>query len=413
MPHAPRRVPRATVPFAVAAAFLALPPLALHSQDRAPGSAQPQMDLDAVFRSIGDGVVAAAVSERCGWGDPLRVQAARSFAQIRTVQLKQYVPTDRHAAMDAQLAQAAASVGSFPCPPAGASQPPQFQQVSAILDDAYWRMIAHVDVLAGSEWRRPISFGADERAALDREVARIREEKGYGYYAARNPLETFAQNTLSLVCREHPPADGSSCPAVDPRQEAAVPVVRALLEATAGFARAVASTRIEERRAFLAAVGDITQYFDAGGGSCTPGAMAVKHGDALVRTKKDDAGGLVTTMAFAETYTLGTPGRQGWVLLFRSASDGGDTGAALAPGDYFVLARQGGEWEEDQARAAVGDVEAMPKVKELRAQGADPALIAEAAEAYSSVYFDNFVSMGLMQSLSGTSGMTLSRCVPD
>jgi hypothetical protein len=86
----------------------------------------------------------------------------------------------------------------------GGKDLPQQHQIEMFVMDQYWRMIAHVDVLGSLRWGEVFCYTPEERTALDKEIAHIREFKGYGYWEVGTTLETLADKTVALACRERP-----------------------------------------------------------------------------------------------------------------------------------------------------------------------------------------------------------------
>ncbi|MEQ9506720.1 MAG: hypothetical protein RLO80_10660, partial [Hyphomonas sp.] len=199
-----------------------------------------------------------------------------------------------------------------------------------------------------------------------------------------------------------------------PRElEGSAPIVKAMIEATEGFGKAVAGEKIKEQRAFLAAVGDIRAFSVIGDKACTRDALVVKTGEAHIKseTSGDGFGAMTQEVIFVEKFRLGNPDNVGWVLLFRSIMTGSDDN------QYYILAENGGEWDEESARIGAGNVtdlyasqvaliETLPPAERAKA-------IQDAKESISETYFMNFTSMGLMQAINGSGYITLAPCTAD
>lgn len=399
---------------AAAAVFAALmaATAAAQTDDRG-GAPAPAADPNAVLSGLSKVVQVTAAARKCGWSTPDDLLAAETMHRFTQADLKATVPAASHPQIDAALDAARASVGGFACKTPDGADAPQKGQVELYVADQYWRMIAHVDVLGSYRWGKPFRFTSEERTALDREIARIREVKGYGYWAVGNPLETLADKTAALACRERPP-EGKMCKPVPAELEGNATTVKLMLELTETFGKSVAAGLIQRQAAFRAAVGDISKFSVIGDAACEPGTRALKTGDALVHAKvtEDAFGQLTNEVMFAETFRLGEPARTGWVLLFRSFMQAGDAA-------YFVLAEDGGDWDEESARNGAGEVNTLSDT--IRADIAsrdlppdqEAAMVAAAKATLTETYFDNFVSMGLMKSLGGDGSIQLNACTAD
>ena len=158
---------------------------------------------------------------------------------------------------------------------------------------------------------------------------------------------------------------------------------------------------------------DITAYSAIGEKECTKDALVVKTADAITKSQEteDSFGSMTHDVTFVEKFRLGKPEAVGWVLLFRSMMSGSNSGP------YKVIAENGGEWDEESARIGAGDVtnlyaeqvaliETLPVDQRAKATQ-------DAKDSISETYFTNFVSMGLMQSITGSGGIHLTRCRAD
>lgn len=379
---------------------------------RAP--APPPADPNAILAELANVAQITAAAKKCNWTDPTYVLASESMLKIKAADLKAMVAPEVRGQVDTALEQAAASVSSFSCKQPDGKDQPQQHQITMFVMDQYWRMIAHVDVLGSLRWGDVFRYTPEERAALDKEIAHIREFKGYGYWEVGNPLETLADKTITLACRERP-SNGKPCRQVPPELEGAAPTVKVMIETTEAFGKAVAAEKINEQRAFEAAVGDLSKFSVFGDDTCGPNALAVKVGDALTKTRvtDDTFGAMTQEVKFVEKFRLGVPERVGWVLLFRSMMYASDNPP------YIVLAENGGEWDEESARNGAGQVNTLSNAimdsiesQDLPAPMKDAAM-ADARTVVSDTLFDNFVMMGLMQSINGSGGVTLKPCTAD
>jgi hypothetical protein len=386
-------------------------PVAL-AQAPPPGAAPPpQMDLNAMLVSLAQDSQAVEVAKACSWSDPLYREAAQAMIALRTADLRARVPADKQPVIDATLANGNAAVAGFACKTADGKSPDQRGKIELFVIDQYWRMIARVDVLGGYRWGEPFRFTPEERDVLDKEIKHIREFKGYGYWSVGNPLETYADETATLACRERSTRQ-NRCKPVPPELESSAPAVKTMIEVTEGFGKTVAASLIREKQAFAVAVGDITQFRTIGDAACEPDALAVKFGEAQIRSvvREGTYGGSTDEVIFVEKFRLGTPERIGWVLFYHQVPVG------LPAGNYIVLAEDGGEWDEESARNGAGqvrqlsdalmdDIESRDLPMEL-----EKTAIMDAKATVVETYFNNFVSMGLMQSIGGNGGVPLTQC---
>lgn len=396
----------------LAAALIALPSMAQMDDPRTRAPAAPNPN--AILAELANVAQITAAAKKCNWTDPMYVLASESMLAIKAADLKAMVAPEVRSQVDAALSNAAGSVATFACKQPDGKDPPQQHQITMFVMDQYWRMIAHVDVLGSLRWGEVFRYTPDERAALDKEIAHIREFKGYGYWEVGNPLETLADKTVTLACRERP-SNGKPCGHVPPELEGAAPTVKVMIETTEAFGKAVAAEKIKERRDFEAAVGDLSKFSVFGDDTCGPNALAVKVGDALTKTKvtDDTFGAMTQEVKFVEKFRLGMPERVGWVLLFRSMMYASDNPP------YMVLAENGGEWDEESARNGAGQVNTLSAAIMDSIESQDlptplkDAAMADARTIVSDTLFDNFVMMGLMQSINGSGGVTLKPCTAD
>jgi hypothetical protein len=397
---------------AMAAACVSLMPLPALAQGGDPGvPAQTGQDPNAIFAELANVAQITAAAKKCNWTDPMYVLASESMLAIKSADLKAMVAPGEQAQVEAALQQSAASVSGFACKQADGSDAPQEHQITMFVMDQYWRMIAHVDVLGSLRWGEALRFTPAERKALDDEIAHIKEFKGYGYNQVANPLETLADNTAALACRERP-SNGKPCRPVPPAMEVNAPTIKAIIETTEAFGKAVAAPMIAEEKAFAAAVGDISKFSTFADAACKADTLTVKMSDALTKTKVtgDGFGQMTQEVTFAEKYRLGQPEPVGWILLFRSMM----TPGASEP--YVILAEEGGEWDEESARIGAGEVENLYEaqldvISKLPPEQRESAT-RDAEEAVAQTYFDNFAMMGLMQTINGGGGLTLKQCKP-
>ena len=376
------------------------------------GAAPAPVSLDTLLTSIVQDTQALEVAKACNWSEPLYRLATQSMLDIRVADLRSKVPADKQGIVDTTLANGRAAVAGFACQTPDGKSPDQRGKVELFVMDQYWRMIAHIDVLGSYRWNQPFRFTPDERTALDAEIKHIQAFKGYSYYSVANPLETMADKTAALACRERPPAD-KTCKPVPADQEGLASAVRTILTTTEAFGKAVAADKIAERKALLAAIGgDATKFYTIGDTACERNALVLNMGDSLKRTEtvQDTFGPMTSEVVFAEKFQFGNPERTGWALLFRSIM------TLNNDPPYMVLAENGGEWDEDSARAGAGQVtrlsdEIQANIDARNLPAAQKAeAIAVAKETMSETYFNNFKSMGLMQSLMGNGGVTLAQC---
>lgn len=376
------------------------------------GAPPPPVNLDALLMSIAQDTQALEAAKACNWSDPLYRLATQSMLDIRVADLRSKVPADKQGVVDTTLTNARASVAGFACKTPDGQSAPQRGKIELFVIDQYWRMIAHVDVLGSYRWNQPFRFTPEERAALDAEIKHIQEFKGYSYYSVANPLETMADKTVTLACRERPPAE-KACMPVPAELEGLAPAVRTILTTTETFGKAVAADKIAERKALLAAIGgDATKFYTIGDDACERNALVLDMGNSLKRTEtvQDSFGPMTSEVVFAEKFQFGDPERTGWALLFRSIM----TMDNNPP--YILLAESGGDWDEDSARIGAGqvrklsdEIQASIDARNLPAdQKAE--MVADAKETMSETYFNNFKSIGLMQSLMGGSSVTLTQC---
>lgn len=399
--------------FSVVTAGLCLLGWAALAQAPPPGAAPPAPpNPNQILAELSNVAQITAAAKKCNWSDPHYVLASESMLAIKAADLKGMVAPEVRGQVDTALAQATASVSTFACKTPDGIDPAQRHDITMFVMDQYWRMIAHVDVLGSLRWGEVFRYTPEERKVLDKEIAHIREFKGYGYWEVGNPLETLADKTASLACRERP-SNGKPCRPVPPELEGSAPVVKAMIETTEAFGKAVAAEKIKEKQAFLASVGDIKAYSVIGDKACTRDALVVKTGEARIKSESSGDGfrAMTQEVIFIEKFRLGNPENVGWVLLFRSIMTGsGDN-------EYYILAENGGEWDEESARIGAGEVtdlylEQIARIDSLpeaeRAQARQ-----EAKDSISSTYFMNFTSMGLMQAINGSGYITLAPCTAD
>jgi hypothetical protein len=395
---------------ALCLALLGMPALAQGADPRAPAPAAPNPN--AILAELSNVAQITAAAKKCNWTYPINVTASEAMLAIRAADLKAMVAPEVRGQVDTALAQATASVAEMACKQPDGSDLPQQHQIKMFVMDQYWRMIAHVDVLGSLRWGEVFRYTPEERAALDKEIAHIKEFKGYGYNEAANPLETLADKTQGLACRERA-SNVDRCRPVPAELEGSAPTVKTMIEVTEAFGKAVAAEKIKEKQAAAAAIGDVTQFRVIGDETCTLDTLALKYGDAKIHsvTRDDTFGSSTDTVAFVEKFRLGKPERVGWILLYLNTMD--------LTGDerYFVLAQDGGEWSEEDARIGAGDVtdlyaaqvaliDSLPAPEKAAATEKAKASITE-------TYFTNFVSMGLMQAINGSGGLQLTQCTAD
>lgn len=395
---------------AICAAMLAQTAL---GQAPPPGAAPAApADPNAIMAELSNVAQITAAAKKCSWSDPLYVLASESMLAMKAADLKGMVAPEMRGQVDAALAASAASVSGFACKQADGKDPAQRHDITMFVMDQYWRMIAHVDVLGSLRWGEVFRYTPDERAVLDKEIAHIQEFKGYSYNTVANPLETLADKTQTLACRERP-SNGKPCRPVPPELEGSAPIVKVMIETIEAFGKAVAAEKLEEKKAFEAAVGDIRAFSAIGDTACARNALVIKTADAHTKseTTGDTFGSMTHEVTFAEKYRLGTPERVGWVLLFRSMMSGSNDN------NYIVLAENGGEWDEESARIGAGNVTdvyaAQVALIDTLPVAERPKALQEAKESISGTYFMNFKSMGLMQSINGNGGIKLTPCTPD
>ena len=396
---------------ALCLALLGTPALAQAADPRAPAPAAPNPN--AILAELSNVAQITAAAKKCNWTYPINVTASEAMLAIRAADLKAMVAPEVRGQVDTALAQATASVADMACKQADGSDLPQQHQVKMFVMDQYWRMIAHVDVLGSLRWGEVFRYTPEERAALDKEIAHIKEFKGYGYYEAANPLETLAEKTQTLACRERP-SNGKPCRPVPAELENNAATVKIMIETTEAFGKAVAAEKIKEQQDFLAAVGDITQFSAFKDEACKADMLVVKTGEARVKSKEteDTLGKMTHQVMFVEKFRLGKPQPIGWVLLFRSMMYAGDN----AP--YVVITEDGGEWDEESARMGAGEVKDLYEEQKTRIASLPPGEQQKASvaaqDAISETYFDNFVSMGLMESIkTGGGNLKLIQCTAD
>lgn len=392
-----------------AAACACLMVAGAHAQGGPPGAAPPAPpNPNAILAELSNVSQITAVAKKCSWSEPLYVLASESMLAINAADLKSMIAPEVRGQVDAALAQAAASASGIACKQPDGSDAPQQHQISMYVMDQYWRMMAHVDVLGSLRWGEPFRFTPEERATLDREIANVREFKGYGYWSVGNPLETFADKSAALACRERP-KPGKTCSAVPAELEPAAERVKTVLETTEAFGKGVAQQLIKDRATLIAdAGGDLSKYATIGTEACQRGAYTAKFGEAL---KKEETGsGLISQVVFVPTYFLGEKDPDGWLLLFSSRMFETEAPA------YGLLARDGGEWDEESARAGAGAPRKLSDqmMQAIESKNPSPAerdaMIAKAKETMAETYFTNFVSMGLMNSLSGAGTLNFTPC---
>lgn len=396
---------------AMCLALLGTPALAQAADPRAPVPAAPNPN--AILAELSNVAQITAAAKKCNWTDPMYVLASESMLAIRAADLKAMVPPEVRGQVDTALAQATASVAEMDCKQPDGTDLPQQHQITMFVMDQYWRMIAHVDVLGSLRWGEVFRYTPEERAALDKEIAHIKEFKGYGYNEAASPLETLADKTQTLACRERP-SNGKPCRPVPAELESNAATVKTMIEVTEAFGKAVAADALKEQQDFLAAVGDITQFSTFKDEACKADTLVVKTGEARVRSEdtEDTFGKMTHQVMFVEKFRLGKPQPIGWVLLFRSMMNASDN----AP--YVVIAENGGEWDEESARIGAGEVKDLYEEQKTRIASLPPGEQQKASEAaqdaISETYFDNFVSMGLMESIkTGGGNLRLIQCTAD
>jgi len=392
---------------AMCLALLGTPALAQGADPRAPAPAAPNPN--AILAELSNVAQITAAAKTCKWTDPMYVLASESMLAMKAADLKAMVAPEVRGQVDAALAQATASVTGMACKQPDGKDLPQQHEITMFVMDQYWRMIAHVDVLGSLRWGEVFHYTPEERAALDKEIAHIKEFKGYSYNEAANPLETLADKTQTLACRERP-SNGKPCRPVPPELEGNAATVKTMIETTEAFGKAVAAEAINERQAFLASVGDITQFSVFADEACKADTLAIKTGEARVRSEvtEDTFGAMTHEVMFAEKFRLGNPAPVGWVLLFRSMMNASDSDP------YVVLAENGGEWDEESARIGAGEVKDLYEEQKTRIASLPPGEQQKASEAaqdaISKTYFDNFVMMGLMQSIQDGGNIKLKPC---
>tara|TARA_R110000787_G_scaffold8444_1_gene28195 strand:- start:28805 stop:30028 length:1224 start_codon:yes stop_codon:yes gene_type:complete len=369
---------------------------------------------NAILADLSKAAQVTAMARKCEWEDPKYVLASESILAMKAADLKAMLAPDVRGQVDMALSQAAGSVTALACKQPDGKDLPQQHDIKMFVRDQYWRMIAHVDVLGSLRWGEVFRYTPEERAALDREIAHIREFKGYGYWEVGNPLETLADTTVTLACRERP-SNGKPCRPVPPELEGNAATVKTMIETTEAFGKAVAAEKIQEKQDFLAAVGDVTRFSVIGDAKCEMLGLSLNTGDALVKSKVTDGsfGSMTHEVMFAEKFRLGMPDRTGWILLFRSMMYETDDDP------YIVLAEDGGEWDEESARNGAGQVNQLSNaiMDDIESRNMDPVLkakaIAQSKETVIETFFNNLVSMGLMKSINGAGGLKLKQCTAD
>lgn len=384
--------------------------MAQGADPRAPAPAAP--DPNAIMADLSNVAQITAAAKKCNWTDPMNVLASESMLAMKAADLKGMVAPEVRGQVDTALTQATASVSTFACKQPDGQDPPQQHQITMFVMDQYWRMIAHVDVLGGLRWGEVFRYTPEERKVLDKEIAHIKDFKGYGYNEAANPLETLADKTITLACRERP-SNGKPCRPVPPELEGNAATVKTMIETTEAFGKAVAAEKIAEKQTFLAAVGDIKAFSSIASEACKRDTLVLKMSEALTKSEitDDTFGSMTREVIFAEKFRLGRAERVGWILLFRSMMSGS------ADNKYFILAEDGGEWDEESARIGVGDVKDLYLEQIAHIESLPPEQRAmatqEAKDSVTSTYFMNFNSMGLMQAINGNGSISLTPCSAD
>ncbi|MEQ9505109.1 MAG: hypothetical protein RLO80_02485, partial [Hyphomonas sp.] len=181
-----------------------------------PGAAAPAPpDPNRIMAELSNVAQITAAAEKCNWSDPMYVLASESMLAMKAAELKAMVAPEVRGQVDTALEQATASVSTFACKTPDGIDPAQRHDITMFVMDQYWRMVAHVDVLGSLRWGEVFRYTPEERQALDKEIAHIREFKGYGYWEVGNPLETLADKTITLACRERP-SNAKPCRPVPP-----------------------------------------------------------------------------------------------------------------------------------------------------------------------------------------------------
>jgi hypothetical protein len=395
--------------------------LGLNAQAPRPGAAPQQADPNAVFAGLRNTAQSLAVAERCEWSQPVDRLAGGALLNIQVADLKAQLGNPQaHQQIDAGLAQAVEQSSGFSCLGPDGQDAPQRAQLETLIEDQYWRMVAHIDVFAGSNWGQPIVFRPQERDMLDEEVAQIREQQGYGYYAVYNPLTSIADRTLSLVCRERN-LTAERCGPVPGDVEPLLPIVQVILDETEQFARAVLLNRVAQRERLLAALDGQTENYFALGQACQMGAQVVNMGQARIREMREEPDASSwQELALAETRQLGQADTEGWLLLYRN-----NLNSVVFSSPWHVVARSGGEWAyedvllpfelpaelpEDIHEQMMQDLEIfeITPTEEQLAQ-----LIEELKQSHSDSYTQVFLLNGSRIALNGNQELQMTDCQID
>ncbi|ALO45536.1 hypothetical protein [Pseudohongiella spirulinae] len=390
----------------------------VEAQAPRPGSAAQQSDPNTVFAGLRNTAQSLAVAERCEWSQEVYRMAGGALLNIQIADLKAQLGNPQaHQQIDAGLAQAVEQSNSFSCQGPDGQDVPQRAQLETLIEDQYWRMVAHIDAFAGSNWERPISFSPEERSVLDEEVAQIRAQQGYGYYAVFNPLESIAGRTLPLICRERN-LTAERCGPVPAEAEPLLPIVQVILNETEQFARAVLVEKASQREVLLAALNGQPENYFALGQDCRMGARVVNMGQARIREFRDDPDASSwQELALADTQQLGQADSDGWMLMYRN-----NLNSIVINSPWHVIARNGGEWAyedvllpfelpaelpEDIHEQMLQDLEIfeITPTEEQLAQ-----LVEELKQSHSDSYTQVFLLNGSRIALNGNQELQMNNC---
>lgn len=400
----------------------------VNAQDARPGArvqqsappAQQAPDANTIFQGLASMEQRLVLAEKCEYATSVSRQAMRSLLAIQVAEFKTMLDPSMRASVDSNLGQVRSStlqsVTASGCKTPNGQDYAERKEVEANLRNASARMVVYLDVLGGPTWGGALDFVYEESQQIDKDVARARESMGANYKQLSDPLASFAERMLPLVCRERK-LSSAKCTAVPADLEPARPLMLAMLTQTEAFGKALIAERESQKNLVRKALkGPAENYFGLND-QCRLQGLVINMGQARKRSRVQQGGVIASTseLAVAKVERVGQPGAEAWALLYRSINEFDSSPA------WTTVAASGGEWSYEDALLAVELPAEVPNLDNNLRERLAALKVKLAPAAYeeftrslkqqdSDLRFDAFVMNGSRNAIEGKGKVTLSPC---